>query len=422
MTVTNRRVVVTGLGIVSPIGNTVDTYWESLLAGRSGIGRITRFDPTDYRTQIAGEVKDFDATLYMEKKDTRRTDLFVQYALAAASQAIKASGLDMATEDATRIGSIVGSGIGGIQTFEEQTAIMLEKGPNRVSPFFIPMMIANMASGQVSIHFGLKGPNVTTVSACASGAHAIGEAFQAVRTGQADVMVTGGTEATITPMTVAGFCAMKAMSTRNHEPTRASRPFDRDRDGFVMGEGAGFLVLEEFERATARGAKILAEMVGYGSTSDAHHITAPAPNGEGAARAMRMALADGGLTPTEIGYINAHGTSTDLNDKEETAAVKTVFAEHAYKLALASTKSMTGHLLGAAGGIEAVAAVLALMNQMLPPTINYENPDPDCDLDCVPNVARPAAIQAALSNSLGFGGHNVALALRVAPHLQRGAV
>ena len=422
MTVTNRRVVVTGLGIVSPIGNTVDTFWASLLAGRSGIGRITRFDPTDYRTQIAGEVKEFDATLYMEKKDTRRTDLFVQYALAAASQAIKASGLDMATEDATRIGSIVGSGIGGIQTFEEQTAIMLEKGPNRVSPFFIPMMIANMASGQVSIHFGLKGPNVTTVSACASGAHAIGEAFQAVRTGQADVMVTGGTEATITPMTVAGFCAMKAMSTRNHEPTRASRPFDKDRDGFVMGEGAGFLVLEELERARARGATILAEMVGYGSTSDAHHITAPAPNGEGAARAMRMALADGGLLPTEVGYINAHGTSTDLNDKEETAAVKSVFGEHAYKLALASTKSMTGHLLGAAGGIEAVASVLALVNQILPPTINYETPDPDCDLDCVPNEARRATIQAALSNSLGFGGHNVALALRVAPHQQRGAV
>lgn len=422
MTMMKRRVVVTGLGIISPVGNTVDEYWASLCSGKSGIGRITRFDPTDFRTQIAGEVKGFDASLYMDKKEARRTDLFVQYAIAAATQAFKSSGLDPKVEDSTRMGVIVGSGIGGIQTFEEQTALMLEKGPGRVSPFFIPMMIANMASGQVSIHLGLKGPNVTTVSACASGAHAIGEAFQAVSMGQADIMVTGGTEATVTPMTVAGFCAMKAMSTRNSEPERASRPFDRDRDGFVMGEGAGFLVLEEYERARARGATIIAEMVGYGSTSDAHHITAPAPNGEGAARAMAMALEEAGLAPATVGYINAHGTSTDLNDKEETAAVKTVFGEHAYRLALQSTKSMTGHLLGAAGGIEAVATVLALKNQMLPPTINYETPDPDCDLDCVPNEARPAQFEAALSNSLGFGGHNVSLALRVAPELQRGRV
>lgn len=420
MTMMKRRVVVTGLGVISPVGNTVDEYWASLCSGKSGIGRITRFDPTDFRTQIAGEVKSFDASLYMDKKEARRTDLFVQYAIAAAAQAFRSSGLRSEIEDATRMGVIVGSGIGGIQTFEEQTALMLEKGPGRVSPFFIPMMIANMASGQVSIHLGLKGPNVTTVSACASGAHAIGEAFQAVAMGQADVMITGGTEATVTPMTVAGFCAMKAMSTRNHEPDRASRPFDRDRDGFVMGEGAGFLVLEEYERAVARGARILAEMVGYGTTSDAHHITAPAPNGEGAARAMAMALREAGLPPTAIGYINAHGTSTDLNDKEETAAVKTVFGEHAYRLALQSTKSMTGHLLGAAGGIEAVATVLVLTNQMFPPTINYETPDPDCDLDCVPNEARPARVEAALSNSLGFGGHNVSLAMRVAPELQRG--
>jgi 3-oxoacyl-[acyl-carrier-protein] synthase II len=409
---TRKRVVVTGLGVISPVGNDVETFWTSLIAGKSGIGRVTRFEPGDFRTQIAAEVKNFDASLYMDKKEVRRTDLYVQYAIAAASQALEGSGLDLAAEDATRIGVIIGTGIGGIATFEEQTELMLAKGPSRVSPFFIPMMIANMASGQVSIQFGLKGPNTTTVSACASGAHAIGEAFQAIQDGQADVMVTGGSEATITKMAMAGFCALKAMSTRNDEPERASRPFERDRDGFVMGEGAGVLVLEEFERAVRRGATILAEVVGYGSTGDAYHITAPPPEGEGAARAMAMALHDAGLAPDDIDYINAHGTSTDLNDKYETAAVKSVFGAHAQRLAISSTKSMTGHLLGAAGGVEAVATVLTIARDLLPPTINLENRDPDCDLDYVPNEARPGRVRAALSNSFGFGGHNVSLAIR----------
>ena len=355
-----NRVAVTGLGIISPVGNTVEDFWAALTAGRSGITRVTRFDPSDFRTQIAGEVKNFDPTVYMDRKEARRTDTYVQYAIAATAQALDSARLKPAEHDANRIGTIIGTGIGGIQTFEEQTAVMLDKGPSRVSPFFIPMMIANMASGQVSIQFGLKGPNTTTVSACASGAHAIGEAFQAIRYGQADVMVTGGSEATITPMAMAGFCALKAMSTRNDDPARASRPFDRDRDGFVMGEGAGIVILENLEYAKKRGATILAEMIGYGTTSDAFHITAPAPDGEGAARAMVMALEDGQVNPTEVDYINAHGTSTDLHDKLETTAVKTVFGEHARKLALASTKSMTGHLLGAAGGIEMVASVLAV--------------------------------------------------------------
>lgn len=407
-----RKVAVTGLGVISPVGSTVEDFWAALCAGRSGIRRVTRFDPGEFRTQIAGEVPDFDVSKYMDRKEARRTDLYVQYAIAATSQAIASARLDLATENLDRAGVIIGTGIGGIQTFEEQTALMLEKGPGRVSPFFIPMMIANMASGQVSIQFGLKGPNTTTVSACASGAHAIGEAFQAIRFGQADVMITGGTEATITRMAMAGFCALKAMSSRNDEPTRASRPFDRDRDGFVMGEGAGILVIEEFERARRRGVPILAELIGYGTTSDAYHVTAPAPHGEGAARAMAMALEDGRIEPGEVDYINAHGTSTELNDKLETAAVKTVFGEHARRLALASTKSMTGHLLGAAGGVEMVATTLAVSRGMLPPTINYEHPDPDCDLDCVPNEARPASVRVALSNSFGFGGHNVTLAVR----------
>lgn len=402
----------TGLGVVSPVGNDVESFWASLVAGRSGISRVTRFDASDFRTRIAAEVKDFDAPAYMDKKEIRRTDLYVQYAIAASAQAIRDSGLDLAAEDATRIGVIIGTGIGGIATFEEQTELFLAKGPSRVSPFFIPMMIANMASGQVSIQFGLKGPNTTTVSACASGAHAIGEAFQAIKSEQADIMVTGGSEATITKMAMAGFCALKAMSTRNDEPTRASRPFERDRDGFVMGEGAGVLVLEEFEHARARGAVILAEVVGYGSTGDAYHITAPPPEGEGAARAMAMALKEAGLKPADVDYINAHGTSTDLNDKYETAAVKTVFGEDARRIALSSTKSMTGHLLGAAGGVEAVATVLTISRKILPPTVNFENPDPDCDLDYVPNEARPATVRAALSNSFGFGGHNVSLAIR----------
>ncbi|TPW18137.1 MAG: 3-oxoacyl-acyl-carrier-protein synthase II [bacterium] len=402
----------TGLGVVSPVGNDVESFWASLIAGRSGITQVTRFDASDFRTRIAAEVKDFDALAYMDRKEIRRTDLYVQYAIAASAQALGDSGLNLASEDATRIGVIIGTGIGGIATFEEQTELMLAKGPSRVSPFFIPMMIANMASGQVSIQFGLKGPNTTTVSACASGAHAIGEAFQAIKSDQADIMVTGGSEATITKMAMAGFCALKAMSTRNDEPMRASRPFERDRDGFVMGEGAGVLVLEEYEHARARGANILAEMVGYGSTGDAYHITAPPPEGEGAARAMAMALKEAGLKPADVDYINAHGTSTDLNDKYETAAVKTVFGEDARRLAISSTKSMTGHLLGAAGGVEAVATVLTISRELLPPTVNFENRDPDCDLDYVPNEARPATVRAALSNSFGFGGHNVSLAIR----------
>jgi 3-oxoacyl-[acyl-carrier-protein] synthase II len=409
---TVHRVAITGLGVVSPVGNSVEDFWQALCAGRTGIGRVTRWDPSEFRTQIAGEVKDFDPTAYMDRKEVRRTDLYVQYAIAAAKQALDQAGIDVSRDDPNRIGTIIGTGIGGIQTFEDQTMIMMEKGPSRVSPFFIPMMIANMASGQVSIQFGLKGTNTTTVSACASGAHAIGEAFQAIRYGQAEVMVTGGSEATITRMAMAGFCALKAMSTRNDDPSRASRPFDLERDGFVMGEGAGIVILEDWDRAVKRGATILAEMIGYGSTSDAFHVTAPAPDGEGAARAMAMALEDGGVVPTDVDYINAHGTSTDLNDKLETMAVKRVFGEHAYKLALASTKSMTGHLLGAAGGIEMVASVLALSRGVLPPTINYEHPDPECDLDCVPNEARKTDARVALSNSFGFGGHNVSLAIR----------
>lgn len=407
-----RRVVVTGLGVLSPVGNDVESFWSALVAGQSGITRVTRFDPSDFRTQIAGEVKNFDATKYMDRKEVRRADLYVQYAMAAATEAIGHSGLRLDDEDRNRIGVLIGTGIGGISTFEEQTELMLQKGPGRVSPFFIPMMIANMASGQVSIQFGLKGPNSTTVSACASGAHAVGEAFQAIQVGQADAMVSGGSEATITRMAMAGFCALKAMSARNDQPTRASRPFDMERDGFVMGEGSGILVLEELEHARRRGATILAEMAGYGTTGDAYHVTAPPPEGEGAARAMAMALADAGLAPADIDYINAHGTSTDLNDKYETAAVKTVLGSQARRVMISSTKSMTGHLLGAAGGVEAVATVLTLQRGVVPPTINYENPDPECDLDYVPNQARTALVRAALSNSFGFGGHNVALALR----------
>jgi 3-oxoacyl-[acyl-carrier-protein] synthase II len=407
-----RNVVVTGLGTVTPIGNTTAEYWEGLVAGRDGITTLTRFDPSRLETRMGGEVKGFDVSPYMDAKEARRTDLFVQYALAAVHQAMTDSGLDASPPDPERAGALIGTGIGGIITFENQLRVMMEKGPGRVSPFFIPMMIANMASGHASIRWNLKGPNFTTVSACASGAHAIGEAFQAIRSGQADVMICGGAEATMTELCYAGFCSMKAMSTRNDQPERASRPFDAERDGFVMGEGAGIVVLEEEERARKRGASIHARVAGYGLTADAYHITAPAPGGEGAARAMRLALEDGKLGSDEIGYINAHGTSTPLNDKMETAAVKDVFGEHARSLALGSTKSMTGHLLGAAGGIEFVASVLAVKHGILPPTINYEHPDPECDLDCVPNEARKATVHAALSNSLGFGGHNVTLAVR----------
>ena len=406
-----RRVVVTGLGVVSPLGSDVETFWSRLIAGESGIGPVTRFDISKYDTRIGGEVSGFKAEDFLDKKEIRRADLFVQYAIGATAQAVKQAGVSADTVDPNRYGVVVGSGIGGIATFEDQHRTLLEKGPSRVSPFFIPMMISDMASGQVSIQFGAKGPNYCTVSACSSGAHAVGDAFRIIQNNEADVMISGGAEAPITPVSFAGFCSMKAMSTRNDEPQKASRPFDAQRDGFVMGEGAGVLVLEELEHARRRGAKILGEVVGYGATGDAHHMTAPAPEGEGAARAMRAAIRDSGLAPESFGYLNAHGTSTPLNDKFETQAIKSVFGEQAKKLPVSSTKSMTGHLLGAAGGLETIICVLALERQKLPPTINYESPDPDCDLDYVPNTARAVELQAALSNSLGFGGHNVTLAL-----------
>jgi len=408
---TPRRVVVTGLGLVSPLGSDVDTFWRRLTAGESGIGRVTRFDTTGYDTTIAGEVQGFNAEDYLDRKEIRRADLYVQFAIGAAVQAVTQAGVSPETVDATRYGVIVGSGIGGIATLEDQHRTLLEKGPGRVSPFFIPMMISDMASGQISIQLGAKGPNYCTVSACASGAHAIGNAMRLIQNDEADVMITGGAEAPVTPVSFAGFCSMKAMSTRNDDAAGASRPFDSTRDGFVMGEGAGVLVLEEREHARRRGASILAEVIGYGATGDAHHMTAPAPEGEGAARAMRAAIADSGLPLESFGYLNAHGTSTPLNDKFETQAIKSVLGEHAKKIAVSSTKSMTGHLLGAAGGLETVICVLALQRNTLPPTINYQQPDPDCDLDYVPNTARTVEVQAALSNSLGFGGHNVTLAL-----------
>jgi beta-ketoacyl-acyl-carrier-protein synthase II len=398
------------MGLVCPLGNTVEEFWKRLIAGESGIGPLTRFDAAAYDTRIAGEVRGFKPEDFMDRKDIRRTDPFVQYAVAASRQALDQASVREAV-DPDRFGVIVGSGIGGISTFEDQHRTLLEKGPNRVSPFFIPMMISDMASGQVSILFGAKGPNYCTVSACSSGAHAVGEAFRIIQNSEAEVMIAGGAEAPVTPVSFAGFCSMKAMSTRNDDPTRASRPFDSQRDGFVMGEGAGILILEELEHAKRRGAAILAEVVGYGATGDAHHMTAPAPEGEGAARAMRAAISDSGLPLREFGYVNAHGTSTPLNDKFETQAIKSVFGEHAHHVAVSSTKSMTGHLLGAAGGLETIICVLALERQVLPPTINYEHPDPDCDLDYVPNTARSVEVRAALSNSLGFGGHNVTLAL-----------
>ncbi len=406
-----RNVVVTGLGAVTPIGNDPKSFWDGLVAGRNGIGAVTRFDASALPTRMAGEVKDFDPSEFMDSKEARRSDLYTQFAMAASQQAVQDAGLADGGYDPLRTGVMIGTGIGGIASLEVQHKILMEKGPGRISPFFIPMMIANMASGLVSIRWNMKGPNFATVSACSSGAHSIGEAFRFIREGTADVMVAGGSEATVTELCFAGFCAMKAMSTRNDDPATASRPFDIGRDGFVMGEGAGVVVLEEEEHARKRGAPIYARMLGYGLTADAHHITAPSPGGEGAARAIEAALDSAKLPKDAVGYINAHGTSTPLNDKTETAAVKTVFGDLARSLALGSTKSMTGHLLGAAGGVEFVTSVLAIKNGVLPPTINHEQPDPECDLDCVPNEARQATIQAALSNSLGFGGHNVTLAV-----------
>ncbi|BCU82156.1 3-oxoacyl-[acyl-carrier-protein] synthase 2 [Polycladomyces abyssicola] len=408
----SRRVVISGLGVISPIGNDLSTFWNNLIAGKSGVGPVTQFDASDYSTRIAAEVKNFDPLDYMDRKEARRMDRFVQFAVAAARQALEHAGLDMNQVDANRVGVYIGSGIGGLTTWEEQYQVLLNRGPNRVSPFFIPMMISNMAAGQVSILTGAKGPNSTSVSACASGTHSIGDAFRIIQHGDADVMIAGGAEATIRPLAFAGFCAARAMSTRNDEPEKASRPFDKDRDGFVMGEGAGVLILEELEHAKKRGANIIAEIVGYGMSGDAYHVTSPAPEGEGAARSMAHAIQDAGLKPEDIDYINAHGTSTDLNDKFETMAIKKAFGDHAYKLAISSNKSMIGHLLGAAGGVEAVATAMTLKEQIIPPTINYETPDPECDLDYVPNEARRARIRAALSNSLGFGGHNATIVLK----------
>ena len=411
----NAKVVITGMGAITPLGNDVETFWSNLCAGRSGVTPITRFDATAYATRIAAEVKDFDPTLWMERKEAKRNDRFVQLAIGAARQAVDAARLDVPNLDADRIGVIVGSGIGGIETFETQHQNLLERGPDRVSPFFIPMMISNMASGQVSIALGAKGPNFTTVSACTSSANAIGEALRILQHDDADVVIAGGTEATVTPMAIAGFCSMKAMSTRNDEPTRASRPFDAERDGFVMGEGAAILILERAEHAAKRGAPILCELAGYGATGDAYHITTPTPDGGGAVRAMRAALKDAGMGPEDVQYVNAHGTSTPYNDRTESVAVKTVMGDLARNVMLASTKSMTGHLLGAAGALEAAISTLVITRGIVPPTINYENPDPECDLDCVPNQARTVRVTGALSNSMGFGGHNGTLAFRAIP-------
>lgn len=408
-----RRVVITGMGVISPVGNSVEAFWHSLIHGVSGIDTITAFDTSEYATHIAGEVKGFNPEEYMDKKEAKRMDRFAQFAVAATKQALEQAKLDIRSYKAPeRVGVYIGSGIGGLGTYEDNFKILLEKGPRRVSPFFIPMMIANMGSGIVSILFGAKGPNSSPISACATGTHAIGDATEIIRRGKAEVMIAGGSEATIRPLALAGFGSMKALSTRNEEPKKASRPFDLDRDGFVMSEGAGILILEELEHAKARGASIFAEVIGYGMSGDAYHLTAPAPEGEGAARSMSEAIADAGLKPKDVDYINAHGTSTDYNDKFETLAIKHVFGEHAYRLAISSTKSMTGHMLGAAGGVEAIATALTIDRGIIPPTINYEHPDPDCDLDYVPNEAREAEVNVALSDSLGFGGHNATILLK----------
>ncbi|MFJ7970496.1 beta-ketoacyl-ACP synthase II [Psychrobacillus sp. NPDC096389] len=405
---TKRRVVVTGIGAVTPLGNDIETTWSSIKEGKSGVGMLTRLDASQFAAKVAAEVKDFDIEKYIERKEARKMDRFTHYALAASIMAVEDANLTITEEVGLRTGVWIGSGIGGMETYENQFRTFLEKGARRVSPFFVPMMIPDMAAGQVSIHFGAKAINSCSVTACASGTNSIGDAFKVIERGDADVMITGGAESPITHMSVAGFCSSTALSL-NTDPHTASRPFDANRDGFVIGEGAGIIILEEYEHAVARGAKIYAEIIGYGSTGDAHHITAPAPGGEGAARAMQQALEDADVQPEQVGYINAHGTSTPYNDQFETMAVKSVFAEHAYNLAMSSTKSMTGHLLGAAGGVEAIFTVLALKEGILPPTINLETPDPECDLDYVPNVARSANLEYAMSNSLGFGGHNASI-------------
>ncbi len=407
-----RRVVVTGMGVLAPNGLTLDDFWESISSGRSGIGKISKFNVDDQSVEIAGEINGFDPSIYIDAKEARRMDPFTQYAVFSAIAAAEDAGFEVSEDEADRVGVIYGSGIGGILTCETQVKTLIEKGPRRISPLMVPMMIADMASGMISIRLGARGPNYCTVSACASSAHAVGVSYQSIKSGEADVIVTGGSEACITPLTLAGFSSMKALSTRNDEPEKASRPFDALRDGFIMGEGAGTLLLEELNHATSRGAKIYAEILGTGFTGDAYHMTAPPPCGEGAAKAIAIAMKNGRINPEEVDYINAHGTSTPLNDKAETVAIKSALGRHAYSVSISSTKSMIGHLLGAAGAVELIATVLTMTNSLIPPTINYENPDPECDLDYIPNEAREREVKVALSNSFGFGGHNAVIALR----------
>ena len=409
---TKKRVVITGMGAITPIGNTLEDYWQGLMAAKNGIGLVTAFDASNHASQIAGEVKGFDPLEYMDRKDAKRAARFAHFAIAGSKMAIADAKLEITDLNAEQIGVMIGTGIGGIKVMEEQQEIYLNKGPSRCSPFMIPMMIANMAAGLTAIQVGAKGPNSCAVTACAAGSNAIGDAFRLVQNGYAQAMICGGTESAVTPLTFAGFSSMRAMSTRNEDPTHASRPFDKDRDGFVLGEGCGILILEELDHALSRGARIYAEMVGYGMSCDAFHMTGIAPGGEGAVRAIRMALKDGDLSPTDVSYVNAHGTSTPVNDPNETAAIKTVLGEHARKITVSSTKSMTGHLLGGSGGIEGVAAVMAVANDKVPPTINLENPDPECDLDYVAHKSREQVVNVALSNSFGFGGHNVTLAFK----------
>lgn len=408
----NKRVVVTGLSAITPIGNTLADYWDGLMQGKSGIGQITLFDASEHACRIAGEVKDFDPLESMDRKDAKRMDRFSQFAVAASKHALVNADLSITDLNAEQIGVLIGTGVGGLQVMEDQARILHSKGPSRCSPFTVPTMIANMAAGLTAIHVGAKGPNSCTVTACAAGSNAIGDAFRLVQRGYAQAMICGGTEAAITPLSMAGFAAAKAMSNRNDDPAHASRPFDINRDGFVMGEGVGILILEELEHALSRGARIYAEIVGYGMTCDAYHMTSPVPGGTGAARAIQLALKDGNLAAEEVSYVNAHGTSTPANDSTETAAIKAALGDHAYRIAVSSTKSMTGHLLGGSGGIEAVATVMAIANDRVPPTINLETPDPACDLDYVPHQSREMPVNVALSNSFGFGGHNVTLAFR----------
>ena len=408
---TAKRVVITGYGTINPIGNSAEEFWAAATSGQSGISRITQFDVTDFSTQIGGSVKNFDPENFFDKKEARRTSRFILLALMAANEAVAHSGLDIAAE-ADEIGVEIGSGIGGIEVLEEATRTLMQKGPSRVSPFTVPMMISDMASGQVAIKLGAKGPNSCSVTACASSANSMGNAYRTIQRGEAVAMITGGAEATITPLCLASFCAARSLSSRNDDPTRASRPFEGGRDGFVMGEGAGILIFEDLDHAKARGATIYGEVVGFGSSGDAYHITAPAPEGEGAQRAIKMALKSAGLAPQDVDYVNAHGTSTELNDKNETQALKAVFGDHAYKLKVTSIKSMTGHLLGAAGALEAVCTIQTILNSMITPTINYDVPDPNCDLDYTPNVAVSHNVDIAISNSFGFGGHNAVLVLQ----------